>query len=81
MRARAIRRNSKRRLFRGFKENGLLKDPAEVATKIVDRLVLSPWTTAAAIRTRIFDARRVAQRLPRRAAFAQDPAAGLIRIR
>jgi len=29
-------------LFRGFKENGLLKDPAEVATKIVDRLVLSP---------------------------------------
>ena len=29
-------------LFRGFKENGLLKDPAEVATKIVEKLVLSP---------------------------------------
>jgi len=27
-------------LFRGFKENGLLKDPAEVAAKIVDKLVL-----------------------------------------
>lgn len=27
-------------LFRGFKENGLLKDPAEVAARIVDRLVL-----------------------------------------
>ena len=27
-------------MFRGFKENGLLKDPAEVAAKIVDRLVL-----------------------------------------
>jgi len=29
-------------LFRGFKDNGLLKDPAEVATKIVEKLVLSP---------------------------------------
>ena len=29
-------------LFRGFKENGLLKDPAEVAAKIVDKLVLGP---------------------------------------
>ena len=29
-------------LFRGFKENGLLKEPAEVATKIVEKLVLSP---------------------------------------
>jgi len=29
-------------LFRGFKENGLLKDPAEVATKIVEKLVLAP---------------------------------------
>ena len=27
-------------LFRGFKENGLLKDPAEVAARIVQRLVL-----------------------------------------
>jgi len=27
-------------MFRGFKENGLLKDPAEVAAKIVDKLVL-----------------------------------------
>jgi len=27
-------------MFRGFKENGLLKDPAEVAARIVDRLVL-----------------------------------------
>lgn len=29
-------------LFRGFKENGLLRDPAEVAALIVDRLVLGP---------------------------------------
>jgi NAD(P)-dependent dehydrogenase (short-subunit alcohol dehydrogenase family) len=29
-------------LFRGFKENGLLKDPADVAAQIVDRLVLGP---------------------------------------
>ncbi len=29
-------------LFRGFKENGLLKDPAEVAARIVERLVLGP---------------------------------------
>ena len=29
-------------MFRGFKENGLLKDPAEVAAKIVDKLVLAP---------------------------------------
>jgi NAD(P)-dependent dehydrogenase (short-subunit alcohol dehydrogenase family) len=29
-------------LFRGFKENGLLKDPAEVAKKIVEKLVLAP---------------------------------------
>ena len=29
-------------LFRGFKENGLLKDPAEVAAGIVEKLVLSP---------------------------------------
>ena len=29
-------------LFRGFKENGLLKDPAQVAAKIVDKLVLAP---------------------------------------
>ena len=29
-------------MFRGFKENALLKDPAEVATKIVDKLVLGP---------------------------------------
>ena len=29
-------------LFRGFKENGLLKDPAEVATKILEKLVLAP---------------------------------------
>lgn len=29
-------------LFRGFKENGLLKDPAEVAERIVDRLVVAP---------------------------------------
>ena len=29
-------------LFRGFKENGLLKDPADVAARIVDRLVLGP---------------------------------------
>ena len=27
-------------MFRGFKENRLLKDPADVATRIVDRLVL-----------------------------------------
>ena len=27
-------------MFRSFKENGLLKDPADVAAKIVDRLVL-----------------------------------------
>ena len=27
-------------LFRGFKDNGLLKDPADVGTRIVDRLVL-----------------------------------------
>ena len=27
-------------MFRSFKENGLLKDPAEVAAKIVDKLVL-----------------------------------------
>jgi len=26
-------------MFRGFKENGLLKDPAEVAARIVDRMV------------------------------------------
>jgi NAD(P)-dependent dehydrogenase (short-subunit alcohol dehydrogenase family) len=29
-------------LFRGFKENGLLKDPADVAASIVDKLVLGP---------------------------------------
>jgi NAD(P)-dependent dehydrogenase (short-subunit alcohol dehydrogenase family) len=29
-------------LFRGFKESGLLKDPADVAARIVDRLVLGP---------------------------------------
>jgi len=29
-------------LFRGFKKNGLLKDPADVAARIVDRLVLGP---------------------------------------
>ena len=29
-------------LFRGFKENGLLKDPADVAERIVDRLVQGP---------------------------------------
>lgn len=29
-------------LFRSFKENGLLKDPADVAARIVDRLVLGP---------------------------------------
>jgi len=29
-------------LFRGFKESGLLKDPAEVAARIVQRLVLGP---------------------------------------
>jgi benzil reductase ((S)-benzoin forming) len=29
-------------LFRGFKESGVLKDPAEVAARIVDRLVLGP---------------------------------------
>ena len=29
-------------LFRGFKENGLLKDPAEVAARIVERFVLGP---------------------------------------
>jgi NAD(P)-dependent dehydrogenase (short-subunit alcohol dehydrogenase family) len=29
-------------LFRGFKENGLLKDPADVAARIVERLVLGP---------------------------------------
>jgi hypothetical protein len=29
-------------LFRGFKENGLLKDPADVAVRIVERLVLGP---------------------------------------
>ncbi len=27
-------------MFRGFKENGLLKDPADVAARIVDRLVI-----------------------------------------
>lgn len=29
-------------LFRGFKENGLLKDPADVAERIVDKLVQGP---------------------------------------
>ena len=29
-------------LFRGFKDNGLLKDPADVAARIVDKLVLGP---------------------------------------
>lgn len=29
-------------MFRGFKDNGLLKDPAEVAARIVDKLVLAP---------------------------------------
>jgi NAD(P)-dependent dehydrogenase (short-subunit alcohol dehydrogenase family) len=29
-------------LFRGFKENGLLKDPADVAARIIDKLVLGP---------------------------------------
>jgi benzil reductase ((S)-benzoin forming) len=29
-------------LFRGFKENGLLKDPADVAARIVDKLVQGP---------------------------------------
>lgn len=29
-------------MFRGFKENGLLKDPADVAARIVDKLVLGP---------------------------------------
>jgi hypothetical protein len=29
-------------LFRGFKENGLLKEPAEVATAIVRRLIAAP---------------------------------------
>lgn len=29
-------------LFRGFHENGLLKDPADVAARIVDTLVLGP---------------------------------------
>jgi benzil reductase ((S)-benzoin forming) len=29
-------------LFRGFKEQGLLKDPAAVAARIVDRLVVGP---------------------------------------
>lgn len=29
-------------LFRGFKENGLLKDPADVAAQIVEKLVLGP---------------------------------------
>jgi len=28
-------------LFRGFKDNGLLKDPAEVAARIVERIVLA----------------------------------------
>mgnify|MGYP006920646830 CR=1 FL=1 len=27
-------------MFRGFKENGLLKDPSDVAARIVDRLVM-----------------------------------------
>ena len=29
-------------LFRGFKDNGLLKDPADVAARIVEKLVLGP---------------------------------------
>ena len=29
-------------MFRGFKENGLLKDPTDVAAQILDRLVLGP---------------------------------------
>ena len=29
-------------LFRGFKENGLLKEPAEVAARFVEKLVLGP---------------------------------------
>jgi benzil reductase ((S)-benzoin forming) len=29
-------------LFRSFKQNGLLKDPADVATRIVEKLVLGP---------------------------------------
>jgi benzil reductase ((S)-benzoin forming) len=29
-------------LFRGFRDNGLLKDPAEVAARLVDALVLGP---------------------------------------
>ncbi len=29
-------------LFRSFKDNGLLKDPADVAARIVDRLVMGP---------------------------------------
>ena len=29
-------------LFRGFKANGLLKDPADVAARIVDKLVQGP---------------------------------------
>jgi benzil reductase ((S)-benzoin forming) len=29
-------------LFRGFKEQGLLKDPADVARRVVDRLVFGP---------------------------------------
>ncbi|MEO8306187.1 MAG: SDR family NAD(P)-dependent oxidoreductase [Betaproteobacteria bacterium] len=29
-------------MFRGFKENGLLKDPAQVAARIVDRLIEAP---------------------------------------
>ena len=29
-------------LFRGFKENGLLKEPADVAREIVAKLVLGP---------------------------------------
>ena len=32
-------------LFRGFKDNGLLKDPADVAERIVDKLVLGPVET------------------------------------
>jgi NAD(P)-dependent dehydrogenase (short-subunit alcohol dehydrogenase family) len=33
-------------LFRGFKDNGLLKDPADVAARIVEKLVLSRSKTA-----------------------------------
>jgi NAD(P)-dependent dehydrogenase (short-subunit alcohol dehydrogenase family) len=29
-------------MFRGFKENGLLKDPAQVAARIVDKLIEAP---------------------------------------